>query len=149
MLIAGAVRYLERVQALRKANFDSMQEDARSSGSSEEDDFKMLRSIIKRNKRLGRSLRDREALLLAQALFPVWSFTKAASQRDDPVGVGDGCVGAQVGLGEHVQGGGDGALPHLRLPLHQGDPGTHLLLLPRPLVVAPLHRISLLALASS
>jgi hypothetical protein len=72
MLIAGAVRYLERVQALRKANFDSMQEDARSSGSSEEDDFKMLRSIIKRNKRLGRSLRDREALLLAQALFPVW-----------------------------------------------------------------------------
>ncbi|KAG0521139.1 hypothetical protein BDA96_08G135600 [Sorghum bicolor] len=76
MLIAGAVRYLERVQALRKANFDSMQEDARSSGSSEEDDFKMLRSIIKRNKRLGRSLplprQQASEMILSVSETDVW-----------------------------------------------------------------------------
>jgi len=71
MLVAGVVRYVERAYALRKANLDSMQEDA-SSSSSKDDDFKMLKCRIKRTKRQGRSLRDGEALLLAQDLFPIW-----------------------------------------------------------------------------
>ncbi|CAD6267601.1 unnamed protein product [Miscanthus lutarioriparius] len=71
MLVAGVVRYVERAYALRKANLDSMQEDA-SSSSCKDDDFKMLKCRIKRTKRQGLSLRDGEALLLAQDLFPIW-----------------------------------------------------------------------------
>ncbi|CAD6267595.1 unnamed protein product [Miscanthus lutarioriparius] len=70
MLVAGAVRYVERANALRKANLDSMQEDASSSSS--KDDIKMLKCRIKRAKRQGQSFRDGEALLLAQDLFPIW-----------------------------------------------------------------------------
>jgi hypothetical protein len=80
MLVAGAVRYVERAMALQKANLDSMQEDASSSSS--KDDFKMLKCRIRRTKRRGRSLRDGEALLLAQDLFPIWRHALVDSSVD-------------------------------------------------------------------
>ncbi|CAD6267602.1 unnamed protein product [Miscanthus lutarioriparius] len=80
MLVAGVVRYVERAYALRKANLDSMQEDA--SSSSRKDDFKMLKCRIKRAKRQGQLFRDGEALLLAQDLFPIWRHALVGSSVD-------------------------------------------------------------------
>ena len=95
-----------------KANLDKMQEEASSSGSSSKDDDKMDYSpkgrmieagnasrssssskddakmaylkfrIEKEIKRPGRSLSDREALLLAQDLFPVWRHALVDSSVD-------------------------------------------------------------------
>ncbi|KAG2642102.1 hypothetical protein PVAP13_2KG263100 [Panicum virgatum] len=86
MLLAGGVRYVERAKALGNANLDSMQEDASSSSSSssKEDDKQMdsLKCKIGKMKRQGRSLRDGEALLLAQKLFPVWRHALVDSSVD-------------------------------------------------------------------
>jgi hypothetical protein len=80
MLVAGALRYVERAMALQKANLESMQEDASSSSS--KDDFEMLKCRIRRTKRRGRWLRDGEALLLAQDLFPIWRHALVDSSVD-------------------------------------------------------------------
>nr|CAB3455909.1 unnamed protein product [Digitaria exilis] len=81
--VAGVVRYLERAYALSKANLDKMQEDASSSeGSSikkkreechrcRSSDDKMDRQRYRTGK-LQWKLGDREALFLAQDLFPIW-----------------------------------------------------------------------------
>ncbi|CAL4899267.1 unnamed protein product [Urochloa decumbens] len=87
MLFAGAVSYIERAKALGKANLDSMQEDATSSSSSssEDDDvcnFRFLKCRIQWTKRQGRWLRDGQALLLAQDLFPVWLHALVDSSVD-------------------------------------------------------------------
>jgi len=85
MILAGSVRYVERAMAQIKANLDKMQEEASSSGSSSKDDAKMAYlkfRIEKEIKRPGRSLSDREALLLAQDLFPVWRHALVDSSVD-------------------------------------------------------------------
>nr|CAB3452188.1 unnamed protein product [Digitaria exilis] len=80
---AGVIRYLERAYALSKANLDKMQEDASSSeGSSSKkkrEDCHRCHSIDGKmdqlRYRIGKlqwKLCDREALLLAQDLFPIW-----------------------------------------------------------------------------
>ncbi|TVU17355.1 hypothetical protein EJB05_33383, partial [Eragrostis curvula] len=83
--VVGANRYIERVYALSEANLDKMQEDVSSpspgSGSNKKTqechrcrsaDFRMkqLGDRIKRKRQW--KLSDREALFLAQDLFPVW-----------------------------------------------------------------------------
>ncbi|CAN6361003.1 unnamed protein product [Urochloa humidicola] len=81
MLLAGAVSYWERAKALGKADLDSMQEDA----GSEDDDvhkFYFLNFRIQGTKRQGRWLRDEQALLLAQDLFPVWRHALVDSSVD-------------------------------------------------------------------
>ncbi|CAL4899277.1 unnamed protein product [Urochloa decumbens] len=87
MLLAGAVSYIEKAKALGKANLDSMQEDAAwsSTSSSEDDDvenFCFLKCRIQWTKRQGPWLRDGQALLLAQDLFPVWLHALVDSSVD-------------------------------------------------------------------
>ncbi|TVU17384.1 hypothetical protein EJB05_33417, partial [Eragrostis curvula] len=83
--VVGANRYIERAYALSVANLDKMQEDASSpspgsSSKKETEECHRCRSADFRMRQLGDrierkrqwKLSDREALFLAQDLFPVW-----------------------------------------------------------------------------
>lgn len=117
MYVIGIVRYGERARALWRANLDNIKPQDSSGSADTEETIKMKDDIVA--SRIRRRLErkdlndDGEALLLAQDLFPLW-------QHDMPwsIPLSTPDCPASNGVEHHVQGGGDGALSHVRAPLY-------------------------------